>query len=472
VNSIASDLSSLISGKASSATAALNSVSTDFGGMVTKQPLAVVSPASTQDVAATVAYAAAHQLTVSSRAAGHSLNGQALSEGGILLDMRSLNQLHQVDEKKSHFLADAGTTWQQIVDAVIPLGLTPPVLTNNFEVSIGGTHSSAGLGPTSFRHGSQSDNCLALEVVTAAGDILWCSPEQNSELFNHVLCGHGQFGIITQIKHQLRKYKTSARTYFLCYDELDALLQDQRFLVNSGYADALLTVFAPCLVGFSRAGSLPKPIVQWFYRIQATIEADTPGEIDESFLTNLHFYRHSHTEDLSFAQHIRPMGTMPHPVNAANPWLDIMLPATAAQAFFTTALERVPSFIDFRTTPIGSFSLLAKNVSRPMLSLPDEDIIFSFGMYPTVPKAQFPQALAQLNQLSDLGFKMGGKRYLVSWIDFAHAQWQQQFGDYWPRVNRMKQKYDPNHLLNPGFIQYDEPVSAISPSKTQASIAA
>lgn len=464
---IVSDLSCLIKGRVSSAIEDLCSVSTDFGGMVTKRPLAVVYPASTQDIAATIAYAAAHQLTVSSRATGHSLNGQSLSEGGILLDMRMLNQLHQIDEEHSHFLSDAGATWQQVVDATIPLGLTPPVLTNNFDVSLGGTHSSAGLGSTSFRYGSQADNCLALEVVTAAGDILWCSPEQNAELFNHVLCGHGQFGIITQVKHRLRKYKASARTYFLCYETLDSLLHDQEFLVRSGHADALLTVFVPCLVGFSRATSVLKPIIQWFYRIQVTIEADTPSDIDERFLSDLHFYRHSYTEDLSFEQHIRPVGTVPHPANTINPWLDVMLPASAAQAFFTTALERVPSFIDVRTTPMGSFSLLSENVSRPMLSLPDEDAIFSFGMYPTVAKAQFPIVLAQLNQLSDLGFQMGGKRYLVSWIDFAHAQWQQQFGNYWSQVNTMKQKYDPNGILNPGFIQYDEPSSATSALRIQ-----
>lgn len=469
MNSIASDLKSMVNGKVSSRAEDLSGVSTDFGGIVNKRPAAVVCPTSSMDVARAINYAATHQLTVSSRGSGHSLNGQALSQDGILLDMRTLNQLHQIDDEQQHFLAGAGTTWQQIVDTTIPLGLTPPVLTNNFEVSLGGTHSSAGLGPTSFRYGSQADNCLAVEVVTASGDILWCSPEQNSELFNHVLCGHGQFGIITQVKHRLRKYRAIARTYFFCYEDLDTLLKDQLFLVQSGYADALLTIFAPCLVGFSRVGSFPKPIVQWFYRIQVTVEADSPKDIDETFLSNLHFYQHIYTEDLSYAQHIRPMGVMPHPVNAANPWLDIMLPASSAQAFYAAALERVPSFIDFRTTPIGSFSLLSKNVNRPLLSLPEEETVFSFGMYPTVPTAQLPVVLEQLNQLSDLGFQMGGKRYLVSWIAFNQSQWQQQFGDYWPTVNAMKQKYDPDYRLNPGFIEYDKSIPTKNRSMARVS---
>jgi len=41
---------------------------------------------------------------------------------------------------------------------------------------MGGTHA-AGLGQNSFRHGSQADNCLGLEVVTGTGDLVWCTPE-------------------------------------------------------------------------------------------------------------------------------------------------------------------------------------------------------------------------------------------------------------------------------------------------------
>lgn len=479
MNSVLSDLKPLIAGEVSDAAADLAAVAGDFGGVVHQQPLVVVRPQSSIDVARAVKYAADRGIPLSSRAAAHSLNGQALSQGGILLDMNSLNQLHELQADRLWFRADAGATWQQVVDAALPQGVIPPVLTNNLDVTLGGTHSAAGLGQNSFRYGSQADNCLALEVVTASGDILWCSPEQNRELFDHVLCGYGQFGIITQVQHRLRRYRPQTRTYFLCYDNLEVLLQDQRSLVQEERVDALLTLFSPCVLGFSRSGEPGlRPLIQWFYRIQATFELDGIADLDEAaFLSSLNFYRHVHTEDLPFTKYVQPLMPVPRPVETANPWLDVMLPADAAQDFFEAALARVPGFIDFRATPMGSFSLLARHSHRPMFSLPQAEMIFAFGMYPTIPKARLEPVLEQLQQLSDLGFERGGKRYLVSWIDFDRARWRQQFGDYWPTVNEMKRKYDPQGILNPGFIEYEadtcgqpQPpwVPAVSPAQAVA----
>ncbi|MBE9060625.1 FAD-binding oxidoreductase [cf. Phormidesmis sp. LEGE 11477] len=467
MNSLVSDLQPLIAGDVTDAAEALEAVSGDFGGAVHKRPRVVVRPNSAADIAAVVKYAIAQGLHVSTRAAGHSLNGQALSQDGILLDMRSLNQLHELNQDELWFRADAGTTWQQVVDAALPKGVIPPVLTNNLDVTLGGTHAAAGLGQSSFRYGSQADNCLALEVVTSTGDILWCSPEQNRELFDHVLCGYGQFGIITQVQHRLRRYRPHTRTYFLCYDDLSVLLKDQQKIVQSELVDSLLTVFSPCVLGFSRTENGPRPIVQWFYRIQATLELEQVSDLDETaFLSSLNFYRHVHTEDAAFEAYVQPLMQVPRPVETANPWLDVMLPASAAQEFIETALAQVPSFIDFRATPIGSFSLLSRHLHRPMFAVPQEELILGFGMYPTVPKARLEPVLKQLEQLSDLGFKLGGKRYLVSWIDFNRKQWKQQFGDYWSTLNDMKRRYDPQGIFNPGFIEYEENTcSPMLPSK-------
>lgn len=468
MNSLVSDLKPLIAGDVSDAIEALDAVSSDFGGVERKQPRVVVRPIQSADVAAVMKYAITKEINVSTRAAGHSLNGQALSQGGILLDMRSLNQLHELNQDELWFRADAGATWQQIVDVALLEGVIPPVLTNNLDVTLGGTHAAAGLGQSSFRYGSQADNCLSLEVVTATGEILWCSPENNCELFEHVLCGYGQFGIITQVQHRLRRYRPHTRTYFLCYDDLSVLLKDQQTIVQSQLVDSLLTVFSPCILGFSRTENGPRPVVQWFYRIQATFELEKVADLDEAtFLSSLNFYRHVHTEDVPFETYVQPLMQVPRPVETANPWLDVMLPASVAQEFIETALARIPSFIDFRSTPIGSFSLLSRHMHRPMFALPEEELILGFGMYPTVPKAHLEPVLKQLEQLSDLGFRLGGKRYLVSWIDFNRYQWQQQFGDYWSTINAMKRQYDPKGILNPGFIEYEEDTLPTLPSTAE-----
>lgn len=456
-NGIVVDLAHLLDGEVSNLAEELTAVSGDFGGIVQKRPLVVVRPHSAADIAKTLRYAAAHELTVSSRAAGHSLNGQALNQDGILLDMRSLNRVHELHADQLWFRAEAGATWQQIVDAAIPQGVVPPVLTNNFEVTLGGTHSAAGLGQNAFRYGTQADNCLALEVVTGTGDIVWCSPEENRDLFYHVLCGYGQFGVITQVKHRLRRYRPVTHTYFLCYDNLEQLLQDERFLVFEDRVDSFVSLFSPCIMGVSRNGGQGiRPLIQWFYRMQMTLEVDSASDIDETrLLSDLNFYRHIHTETLPFAQFIAPVMEIPRPVDTANPWIDVLLPSSVAQDYIEAALAQIPSFTDFRKTPVGSFCMTPSKSHMPMFPLPADDLTIGFGIYPTVPKTQLQPVLEQLDRLTDLSFQVGGKRYLVSWADFDSAQWRRQFGEYWSTVNQMKRRFDPDFILNPGFFQYD-----------------
>ncbi|MBE9181927.1 FAD-binding protein [Oculatella sp. LEGE 06141] len=456
MNSIASDLKSMINGDVSSIETDLLDVSQDFGGIVQKRPQVVVRPQNSMDVATAVKYALSNDLTLSSRAAGHSCSGQSLNQDGILLDMRSLNQIHEFYPDRLWFKADAGVTWRKIVDTSLPQGVIPPVLTNNFDVTIGGTLSAAGIGQNSFRYGCQADNCLGLEVVTGTGDLVWCSPDENSELFRHVLCGYGQFGIMTQIQHRLRPYRPFTRTYFLRFDDLDSLLTAERLLVSEDRVDGLLALFSPCMLGVARGGTGIQPLIQWFYRMQMTVEVDSTNDINqEQLLSDLNFQRHIYTEDLTFEQFIQPIAEVPHPAGDANPWLDMFLPASIAKDYIETALQRIPGFLDFRKTPVGSFCMSPKTIHNPLFPLPPEDLVIGFGMYPTIPKPQLPLVAEQLNALTELGFKMGGKRYLATWSDFGLPQWRLQFGEYWPTLNEMKRKYDPKGLLNPGFLQYE-----------------
>lgn len=458
MNSVISDLKQIIEGEVSSVEEDLAAVSQDFSGVIQKWPQVVVRPKNSTDVALAVKYAADKELTISSRATGNSLNGRSLNQGGILLDMRSLNQIHEFHPDRLWFKADAGVTWKTVVDTSILHGVIPPILTNNLNVTLGGTHAAGGLGQYSFRSGSQADNCLGLEVVTGTGDIVWCTPEQNSELFYHILCGYGQFGIITQIQHRLRQYRPLTRTYFLCYDDLDLLLSDKCLLISEDRVDGLQALFSPNVLGFSRTeGNRIQPLIQWFYTLQITLEVDSTNDInEEKLLSGLNFYRHIHTQDVTFDKFVLPVIDIPPPAGTANPWIDILLPQSVAKEYIETVLKRIPAFIDFRNTFIGSYCMVSHNTNMPMFPLPEGELIIGFGMYPIIPKSQLQPVLEQLNLLTDLCFKMGGKRCMTSWIEFDLPQWQLQFGDYWPKVNEMKRKYDPKRILNPDFFQYEQ----------------
>ncbi|MFE9101221.1 FAD-binding protein [Actinomadura geliboluensis] len=165
----------------------------DFGGIVKRSPARVVRPGSAQEVLEAVREAAAGGLDAVPRGLGHSTFGQSLTTG-VSLDMRGLAGVHAIGERQA--AVGAGTSWREVLAATLPRGLTPPVLTDHLDVTVGGTVSAGGVGGTSHRYGTQTDNVLALEVV-AGGRVVTCSPAERPELFDAVRGGLGGHGVIT-----------------------------------------------------------------------------------------------------------------------------------------------------------------------------------------------------------------------------------------------------------------------------------
>src|SRR5579875_3541145 len=130
-----SDLAAKIQGAVLSDEASRVAFASDFGRIVERKPALVVRPASGGDVAEVLKFAARNSLHVTARGAGHSQSGQSLSDQ-IVLAVR----------------CQAGMTWRSLLEKLLPLGLSPPVLTNNLDVTVGGTLSTAGLGVASWRY--------------------------------------------------------------------------------------------------------------------------------------------------------------------------------------------------------------------------------------------------------------------------------------------------------------------------------
>src|SRR5208282_542726 len=132
------ELAQEISGRVLTDDASREAVATDFGRIIVRRPQAVVCPASAEDVARVVKFAARNSLHVATRGAGHSQTGQSLSDQ-ILLDMTARNQVARVAEDA--VTVQAGITWRALVEHLAPQRLSPPVLTNNLDVTVGGTLS-------------------------------------------------------------------------------------------------------------------------------------------------------------------------------------------------------------------------------------------------------------------------------------------------------------------------------------------
>lgn len=149
--------------------------SRDFGNQIHSHPLAVVHPKSVTDISEIVTHVwqmgPASELTVAARGHGHSLQGQAQTRGGVIINMESLQQDQEMQVyyngvKFPYVDVSAGELWINILHETLRYGLAPKSWTDYLHLTVGGTLSNAGISGQAFRHGPQISNVHQLEVVT------------------------------------------------------------------------------------------------------------------------------------------------------------------------------------------------------------------------------------------------------------------------------------------------------------------
>ncbi len=274
IASLARDLKMLVSGEILEDQAAREDRSGDFGRMIRRLPAVVARPASTADIVAIIRYARRQKVPVATRGEAHSQSGQALTDGGILLDLTSLDRILAIDPTAPAADCQAGVRWEALVRRTILQGLVPPVLTNNLGVTIGGTLAVAGLGVASFRHGTQGDNVIEIEAVTGTGDLVVCSESIDREVFDAARSGLGQFAVIARARLRLRRCLPKTRTYFLLYDDLPAYMRDAAIAIEQDRFDYVESTCVPCPQGFRWAGPAKEAFAAWFFPLHATVEFD------------------------------------------------------------------------------------------------------------------------------------------------------------------------------------------------------
>jgi len=460
--SLAQDLRPLVKGTVHDDPAAREERSGDFGRMTHRVPGVVVRPASAADIAAVIRYARANRVAVATRGEAHTQTGQSLTDGGILLDLTALGTIHSVDAGGTppSALCDAGVKWETLVRQVMPQGLVPPVLTNNLGVTIGGTLSVAGLGVASFRHGAQGDNVLEIEAVTGAGDVVTCSPASNTEVFDALRSGLGQFGIITRARVALRRCLPKARTYYLLYDDLGAIMRDMQNVIDGDRFDNLESWCVPCPQGFRWNGPAKEAFASWFYPLHLTVEFDPAAPPDDAArLQGLTPYRRVHVEDqdlIHFAARLEPLFAVWRRSGywgATHPWMETVLPWASAGPFIRQVLANLPP------TALGGGHILlwpsrGTTSHIPLFMVPPSPLVMGFGILPGLPPDVLAMVKPRLNMASDASMTAGGKRYLSGFIEFDRARWKRHFGPKWDTVCRLKAALDPDGILNPGFIDY------------------
>ena len=174
-------------------------------GMFDKRPAAIVLAEQVADVVAAVTYARDNDLELAVKGGGHSAPGFGTTDGGLVIDLSPMRHVH-VDPRTSTVRALGGATLADLNYATHAYGLaTPGGIVST--TGVGGLTLGGGIGYLSRGYGLTIDNLISADVVTADGQILTASADENSDLFWALRGGGGNFGVVTSFEFRAHPVK-------------------------------------------------------------------------------------------------------------------------------------------------------------------------------------------------------------------------------------------------------------------------
>jgi FAD/FMN-containing dehydrogenase len=187
-----------------------------FNRRFDKHPAVIARPVNTVDVVATVRYARAVGLEIAISSGGKHMAGFSRTDGGIVIDL-SLMRAVKVDPVEQTAWAQAGATGGDLQAEAGRHGLAG-VIGWMRSTGIGGVNLHGGFGMVSSKLGWGVDTILEVEMVTADGDVLRVTPDENPDLFWGVRGAAANFGVVTWIKQKLCSVPEQGLIGLLVYD--------------------------------------------------------------------------------------------------------------------------------------------------------------------------------------------------------------------------------------------------------------
>lgn len=241
----------------------------------TRRPALVARVTGVSDIRAVLAFAEARDLPVAVRSGAHSVAGYSTVDNGVVIDLGALKGI-RVDPVARRARAQAGVNWGELDRETQEFGLA----------TTGGRVSSTGLPGFTLGSGSgwlerlyglSCDNLVSVDLVTADGDFVTASREQNPDLFWGLCGGGGNFGIVTELEYRLHAVGPTILGGILLYprEAARSVMQHYRDFIEhaprelGGGLALMMAPSAPFVPTELQGQPVAAVIVTWFGDIEA-----------------------------------------------------------------------------------------------------------------------------------------------------------------------------------------------------------
>jgi FAD/FMN-containing dehydrogenase len=405
----------------------------------------------------------APEATLISRGHGRSYGDASLNAGNAVVLHERLDRFLAFDDEAGVLHCEAAVSLAEIIDHLLPRGYFMPVTPGTKHISIGGAIAADVHGKNHHRDGTISAQLVDFRLLTARGEVLLCSREENSEAFWATIGGMGLTGLILDAHLRLRRVETAyVRGTTERAPNLDATLES---IVASDRDNAYAVAWIDCLARGRAMGrsvllranpigvdELPAEARRAPLSISAASWLGVPFDLP-GFVLNGHTMRafntafwlaHRNGETIAnYEQYFYPLDAVAHwnRVYGKRGCLQYqaVLPTASAREGLVSMLERITA------KGWGSFLAVLKSMgpaNAGLLSFPCEGLTLSldFPYYG-------PELLELLHTLDEIALRHGGRVYLAKDACLRAEHFQEMYPNL-DQFREIKAKLDPERRFS------------------------